>query len=344
MADADARGLARGDLSVDLRDDRPEPPGRLPAGEGGSRLRRGSPGAEAQHRADPRDPRADPRAPRTHRRTRSGRGGGRGGNLTPAARQRRIAPMGRPTGRGRASRQPQPSGTCRGHASGALLVATPRRGIGRWGPRRCDDVAVDADASGATTVRTMGRISKTTGVEPRSTASTRTARGRSLVTRTRLARSVSERRSRGRRPVTMLDTSRSRSGAVWVQEHADVEEAVVEQGARHDRDPGAHKRAVGDGDGDGIDLDRPVAVKLDAHRGGSVAERRHDGPDDRAVVPAVDQGHLPRRRSVHADRGRLVEDAVTGLARRRSSAGGRRRGCAPLARGRAARRAFGGCS
>ena len=73
--------------------------------------------------------------------------------------------------------------------------AAPGDGEARPVPSR---PAGDADGSGATTVRTLGRISKTTGVEPRSTASARTGTGRRLVMRTRLARSVRERRSCGR--------------------------------------------------------------------------------------------------------------------------------------------------
>ena len=56
----------------------------------------------------------------------------------------------------------------------------------------------DAGRSGAMTVRAFGRIPKTTGVVPRSVASARTGRGRGLVTRTHLARSVMVCRSSGR--------------------------------------------------------------------------------------------------------------------------------------------------
>ena len=47
--------------------------------------------------------------------------------------------------------------------------------------------------------------------------------------------------------------------------------------------------------------------------GGSIADRGHDGPDDRPVVALVHLGQLPRRGGMHADRGGLVEDAVADL-------------------------------
>src|ERR1700748_1626006 len=56
VADADPGGVIGSDLLVHFRDDRPEPAGWLPAGEGRPRFRRTGTGVEDQHGADPRDP------------------------------------------------------------------------------------------------------------------------------------------------------------------------------------------------------------------------------------------------------------------------------------------------
>ena len=113
-------------------------------------------------------------------------------------------------------RRPTPSEWRRASACGAppsnwlglrsRAVSSPRA-PGRVLQRALADVPVDpgpvepqrdAGRSGAMTVRAFGRIPKTTGVVPRSVASARTGRGRALVTRTHLARSVRVRRSSGR--------------------------------------------------------------------------------------------------------------------------------------------------
>ena len=56
------RRVARSDLLVDVRDDRSEPPGGVPAGEGRPRLPRAGDRAEGEHRAHADDSRADTRA------------------------------------------------------------------------------------------------------------------------------------------------------------------------------------------------------------------------------------------------------------------------------------------
>ena len=58
---ADACRLARGDLPLDVRDDRSEPAGGVPRGQGRPRLRGAGAGARVQHRADRGDPRAHAR-------------------------------------------------------------------------------------------------------------------------------------------------------------------------------------------------------------------------------------------------------------------------------------------
>ena len=73
MADAHPCRVTRGHLPVDVRDDRPEPPGGVPAGQGRPRLRGGGTGAEAQHDANARDPRTYARGSRPrHRRSVAG--------------------------------------------------------------------------------------------------------------------------------------------------------------------------------------------------------------------------------------------------------------------------------
>ena len=62
VADPDARRVARGDLPVDLRDDRAEPAVGLPAGQGRPRVHGAGEGARREHDPDPRDPPADRRA------------------------------------------------------------------------------------------------------------------------------------------------------------------------------------------------------------------------------------------------------------------------------------------
>src|SRR5436190_15855361 len=56
VADPDAHRLARGDLPVDICDDRTEPTGCLRQGQGRPRLQRVGVGAQDEHRADPSDP------------------------------------------------------------------------------------------------------------------------------------------------------------------------------------------------------------------------------------------------------------------------------------------------
>ena len=56
------RRLAGGDFPVHLRDDRPEPTGIIPAGQGRPRLRRAGTRAEDQHRPHPADPHPGGRA------------------------------------------------------------------------------------------------------------------------------------------------------------------------------------------------------------------------------------------------------------------------------------------
>ena len=92
---------------------------------------------------------------------------------------------------GRGAVAPAP-GLCLGLAPpGCAAAGTEQQpGMSRRYPMPPDRVD-DAGGSGATTVRTLGRISKTTGVEPRSTASARTGSGRRLVMRTWQARLVS---------------------------------------------------------------------------------------------------------------------------------------------------------
>jgi hypothetical protein len=82
--------------------------------------------------------------------------------------------------------------------------STPRPGMERCCPNSPDPLG-DVVGSGATTRRTLVRISNTTGVVPRYCASARAGSGCGLVMRTRLARSVSERPSYARRPKAILD-------------------------------------------------------------------------------------------------------------------------------------------
>src|SRR2546421_4297163 len=53
LAQVDARRFVGSDLSVHLRDDRPESGSSISAGQGQSRLRRAGAGTQDQHRADP---------------------------------------------------------------------------------------------------------------------------------------------------------------------------------------------------------------------------------------------------------------------------------------------------
>src|SRR5690349_20761337 len=87
VAHADPRRVAGGDLPLDVRDDRPEQVGGVPAEEGGPRLPRAGAGAEAQHGPHPRDPLADARAAPPGRR-RPGHGEGGRGRLSAASLSR----------------------------------------------------------------------------------------------------------------------------------------------------------------------------------------------------------------------------------------------------------------
>ena len=122
-----------------------------------------------------------------------------------------------------------------------------------------------------------------------------------------------------------------------VQEHAHVEQPVVERRLGRDREAGAHVRAVGDRHQERPRLDRPLAVELDRHARWSVAECGDDRPEDRRVVALVHLGQLPGDRGVEPDRARLEEDQVADLARRRSRARVLLEGPAPPRPGREAR-------